>query len=392
MVVVFSNNENGHVQITFATFLSLSNQLGHVGHALTGAALGRLGHFQRGQAGRDIDAEVGRLDGVERLLLGLHDVGQRGVARLVQAQVGGDHRRQLDRHGLEATVDFTRHRGLAIGKGDLRSEGRLRPARQRSQHLAGLVGIVVDGLLAADHQIRLFLVAHGLEQLGHGQRLQLDVGLDQDGAVGADRQRRTQRLLAGTHAAAHRHDFGHHPGFLQTHRFFHRDLVEGVHAHLDVGQIHAAAIGLDANLHVVIDNAFDGYQNLHESSSLLLAPTGASMACCFAMHVDAHGVELLDPGPAFVISRSAGTGCIGPGSRPLPKLCDLQSEGVERAAGCPCLQKVAPTARAKKSRSFAKLYRPPQIGVQEASTKNRFFTSACKATIARRRPSMKSES
>jgi hypothetical protein len=158
-VVVFGNNENGHVQITFASFLSLSTSWRHVGHLDAGAALGRLGDLERLQARRDVDAQVGRLDGVERLLLGLHDVGQRGVARLVQAQVGGDHRRQAHRQGLQAAVDLAGHRDLC--RRPLRPWRRrcLRPARQRGQHLAGLVGVVVDGLLAQDHQARLFLVA-----------------------------------------------------------------------------------------------------------------------------------------------------------------------------------------------------------------------------------------
>ena len=43
---------------------------------------------------RDVDAERGGLGRLQRLLLRLHDVGQRRVARLVQAQVGGDHQRQ----------------------------------------------------------------------------------------------------------------------------------------------------------------------------------------------------------------------------------------------------------------------------------------------------------
>ena len=36
-----------------------------------------------------------------------------------------------------------------------------------------------------------------------------------------------------------------------------------------VGQIHAAAVGLDANLDVVIDNTFDGYENFHSAALLV---------------------------------------------------------------------------------------------------------------------------
>ena len=65
------------------------------------------------------------------------------------------------------------------------------------------------------------------------------------------------------HAAGHGHDLGDLAGFLQARGFFHRDLVERVHRHLDVGDIDAAAVGLDADLDVVVDHAFDGYQDFH---------------------------------------------------------------------------------------------------------------------------------
>jgi hypothetical protein len=61
---------------------------------------------------------------------------------------------------------------LAVHHLDLAGERRLRQAGQRGQHLAGLVAVVVDGLLAQDDQARLLLVDQGLQQLGHGQRLQ----------------------------------------------------------------------------------------------------------------------------------------------------------------------------------------------------------------------------
>ena len=59
---------------------------------------------------------------------------------------------------------------LAVDR-DLGGEGALRPAEQRGQHLAGLVAIVVDRLLAQDDQAGLFRVGDRLEQLGHRQRL-----------------------------------------------------------------------------------------------------------------------------------------------------------------------------------------------------------------------------
>jgi hypothetical protein len=121
-------------------------------------------------------------------------------------------------------------------------------SRQRGQHLAGLVAVVVDGLLAQDHQLRLFLVDQGLEQLGHGQRLQLGVGLDQDGAVGADGHGGAQGFLALRDAAGHGDHFGDHALLLQAHGLFDGDFVEGVHRHLDVGDIHARAVALTRTL------------------------------------------------------------------------------------------------------------------------------------------------
>ena len=69
---------------------------------------------------------------------------------------------------------------------ELRGEGRLRPAEERGEHLAGLVGVVVDRLLAQDDEARRFPQRDGLQRLGDGERLDARlVGLDQDAAVGA---------------------------------------------------------------------------------------------------------------------------------------------------------------------------------------------------------------
>jgi hypothetical protein len=63
--------------------------------------------------------------------------------------------------------------------------------------LTGLIGVVVDGLLAEDYEVRLLVGNDSLEQLGDGERLQVGVRLDQDRPVRPQRQRRPQRLLAG---------------------------------------------------------------------------------------------------------------------------------------------------------------------------------------------------
>jgi hypothetical protein len=96
--------------------------------------------------------------------------------------------------------------------------------------------------------------------------------LDQDGAVGADGHRGAQRLLALPQVTPQdtAMTLGGHALFLQAHRLFDGDLVEGVHAHLDVGDfVDAGAVGLDAHLDVVVDHSgpLDGDQDLHGRSA-----------------------------------------------------------------------------------------------------------------------------
>ena len=107
------------------------------------------------------------------------------------------------------------------------------------------------------------LADHRAQELRHGERLQLDVGLDEDRTVGAQRERRAQRLLARRDAARDRDDLGGHALLLHADRFLDGDLVEGIHRHLDVGGVDAAAVGLHPDLHVVIDDALDGHEDFH---------------------------------------------------------------------------------------------------------------------------------
>src|SRR5579864_7423813 len=74
--------------------LQLLDERLHIRHLHTGGALPRLSNLQRLQARLHVNAKVFRLERFHWLLLRLHDVGQRHVARLIEAQVTGDHRRQ----------------------------------------------------------------------------------------------------------------------------------------------------------------------------------------------------------------------------------------------------------------------------------------------------------
>src|SRR3990167_3921492 len=253
--------------------LELFDESCHIRHLDARTAFRRLADLQGLDARGNIHTEVFGLDDVHLLLLGLHDVGQRHVARLVQAQVGGDDGRQRQAQGFQTAVDFTGHVHLAVDHLDLAGESALRQVGQGGEHLAGLVAVVVNGLFAQDHEAGLFLVHQRLEQLGHGQGLQFFGGFHQDGAVRADGHGRAQGFLALGHAAGDGDDFGDDTLLLQAHGFFHRDLVKRVHAHLDVGQVHAGLVCLDAHLDVVVHHAFDGDDNLHIRLLLMVVRT-----------------------------------------------------------------------------------------------------------------------
>jgi hypothetical protein len=156
---------------------------------------------------------------------------------------------------------------------ELRGEGRLRPAQQRGQHLARRVHVVVDGLLAARTSPGASSRTTGGQQLRHGQRLDVLVHvrrrLDQDRAVRAHGQRGAQRLLRLVTPIDTAMISLATPLFLQPDRLLDGDLVEGVHRHLDVGEIDTRAVRLHADLHVVVDHALHRHENLH-----------ACISCC----------------------------------------------------------------------------------------------------------------
>ena len=116
-------------------------------------------------------------------------------------------------------------------------------------------------MLAQDHELRLLLLRDLGEDFGDGERFHFFVGLDQDRAVGAHRERRAQRLLRLRRPDRHRDDLRHDAFLLETDRFLDRDLVERVHTHLHVGEIDARAIHLDPRFDVIVDHTFDGDQH-----------------------------------------------------------------------------------------------------------------------------------
>ncbi len=215
------------------------------------------------EARRDVDTERLRRGFVNGLLFRLHDVGERSVARLVETKVGGDHRGARQQQRLEAAVDLAHNADLAVGEFYLRGESSLRPAEQTGEHLTRLIAVVVDRLLAHDDEIDAFVLDHALQELGDAERLDHRVGLDQDGAVGTHGERGAQRVLRLYGTDRDRDDLAGLAALLDADRLLDGDFVEGVHRHLDVGKVDAAAVRFDADLDVVVDDPFDRDQNLH---------------------------------------------------------------------------------------------------------------------------------
>src|SRR5690606_4313836 len=147
----------------------------------------------------------------------------------------------------------------------LRGEGRLRAAPERGQHLAGLVGVVVDGLLAEDHQVRLFLL-HQLEQGARGrERLHVLAGLHDhvDGAVGAHGQAVAQVRLGVGRGDGGDHHLCRDALVAQAQGLLEGDLVEGVGRQLHAVGDHAGTVRPDLDADVGVHHALVGDQDLH---------------------------------------------------------------------------------------------------------------------------------
>jgi hypothetical protein len=101
----------------------------------------------------------------------------------------------LHRDGLQAAVDLAGDVGEPSPSSTLEANVRLAPAKQRGQHLAGLVAIVVDGLLAQDDEVGLFLATTPLRILATASGSVVSSVLTRIAAVGAHGERGAQRFL-----------------------------------------------------------------------------------------------------------------------------------------------------------------------------------------------------
>ena len=85
----------GYMPLDGSYSFEFRNQCIDVFHLFTGLANRRLNNGDGGQTRRNINAVIGWRFLIHRLFLRLHDVRQRRITWLVQPQIGGDHRWQV---------------------------------------------------------------------------------------------------------------------------------------------------------------------------------------------------------------------------------------------------------------------------------------------------------
>jgi hypothetical protein len=141
---------------------------------------------------------------------------------------------------------------------------RLRPVEQRGQHRRQVAQVIVDRLLAAQHQVHAFALHQQAQRFEQRRGIALArTRIEQDRRVRPHRQCRAQHVLRHRGAAAHHRDPARLTGLAQAHGLLHGDFVERVQRHLEAVGIDPGAVAAHAHLDVVIDHALDGYQYVH---------------------------------------------------------------------------------------------------------------------------------
>jgi hypothetical protein len=197
---------------------------------------------------------------------------------MMPGSVHRHHRRQVHLDGLDAAVHLADHPQRLPGGLELEArlllllrlalqalllggEGGLRQPEPRRQPLAGLVLVVVDRLLAHEHQVRPLLLDHLLQDGRDHHRVEGAVVADQHGPIGAHGQRGPQLGLRLLDA-----DGGHHHlaavGLLEPQRLLDGDLVEGVELVVHAVGDDAGTVRLHSDLRLRILDALHGHEEL----------------------------------------------------------------------------------------------------------------------------------
>src|SRR3989441_11650481 len=215
-------------------------------HVALDDAPGRPGRqrFQRDDAelrGFGGDPEVGGLEILDLLLLGAHDPFERRIARLVQALLGREHRRQREIENLQAALDLAPDADARAVDVDrfLHDPGGAGPAEQVGELSRDRAHVVVDRLAPAEDELgRLLLGDRGQRPRG-GEGVGLGQGriVHVDGAVAAHGQTRAQCLLGPLRAQGDGDHLGLSALFLDAQRLLHGELVVRGHDPGDPGGV-----------------------------------------------------------------------------------------------------------------------------------------------------------
>ena len=170
---------------------------------------------------------------VERLLLRLHDVRQLHVARLIEAQVGRDDGRQVDVDHLEARVDFARDARAARrrSRASTRTSPAGGPRAPRASARSGRCRRRSPACRAARERLFALDSARSTRATTSGSS---GASVSTSSARSAPIARRCAAVAARRQSpmVATSHLVGL-AALLDAQRFFERDLVERVDAHLE---------------------------------------------------------------------------------------------------------------------------------------------------------------
>ena len=137
------------------------------------------------------------------------------------------------------------------------------PAQQCRQHLTCLVAVIINCLLATDHQPWGFFINHRLQQLGDGQRLNILIGFNMNAAISTHRQASADGFLSLCRAYRHQNNLISLTSFFDAQGLLYRDFIKRVHRHFYICQFNTRLVWFDTDFDVVINDPFYRYQNFH---------------------------------------------------------------------------------------------------------------------------------
>mmetsp|Transcript_1695 Transcript_1695/g.3087 ORF Transcript_1695/g.3087 Transcript_1695/m.3087 type:complete len:275 (-) Transcript_1695:3-827(-) len=233
----------------------------------TGGARRWFSNFHNLQTRGNVHAQILDVNGFEWLLLGLHNLWQFCIPRLIQPQVAGKYAGDVQLQVLHSGVGFAGELHLVVGDLHTARESTLWPVHERCQHLWRSTGIVIDGLLAHDDHIRLHLLSDLLQNLCHCDGFNLSIvgrQLDVDGLVGTHGQNsRTENIRRLWSTNRDDCDFTQDLLLLHSNCLLNCDLVKRIARVLHVVLHYTKLVRSDSHLHGVVNHTLHSNQSLH---------------------------------------------------------------------------------------------------------------------------------